>query len=91
MTFVGKMRGAWARRLTIAAMVAAVLPALLTIEPVGRKTAAQYRADGLLCELVRLGHRGGVGFDAYADTAPIVRPYHFGGRRGGIECRLELI
>src|SRR6201990_700527 len=53
MKFVGKMRGAWARRLTIAAMVAAVLPALLGAVG-GSATAGAFSRPGLPVEYLQV-------------------------------------
>jgi len=57
MTFVGKMRGAWARRLTIAAMVAAVLPALIGVVG-GSATAGAFSRPGLPVEYLEVPSAG---------------------------------
>ncbi len=57
MTFVGKMRGAWARRLTIAAMVAAVLPALVGVVG-GSATAGAFSRPGLPVEYLMVPSAG---------------------------------
>ena len=57
MTFVGKMRGAWARRLTIAAMVAAVLPALIGVVG-GSATAGAFSRPGLPVEYLMVPSAG---------------------------------
>ena len=57
MKFVGKMRGAWARRLTIAAMVAAVLPALIGVVG-GSATAGAFSRPGLPVEYLMVPSAG---------------------------------
>jgi len=57
MTFVGKMRGAWARRLTIAAMVAAVLPALVGVVG-GSAAAGAFSRPGLPVEYLEVPSAG---------------------------------
>ena len=57
MTFVGKMRGAWARRLTVAAMVAAVLPALVGVVG-GSATAGAFSRPGLPVEYLEVPSAG---------------------------------
>src|SRR5919204_512032 len=57
MTFVGKMRGAWARRLTIAAVVAAVLPALIGVVG-GSATAGAFSRPGLPVEYLMVPSAG---------------------------------
>jgi diacylglycerol O-acyltransferase/trehalose O-mycolyltransferase len=57
MTFVGKMRGAWARRLTVAAMVAAVLPALVGVVG-GSATAGAFSRPGLPVEYLMVPSAG---------------------------------
>ncbi len=57
MTFVGKMRGAWARRLTIAAMVAAVLPALVGVVG-GSASAGAFSRPGLPVEYLMVPSAG---------------------------------
>jgi diacylglycerol O-acyltransferase / trehalose O-mycolyltransferase len=57
MTFVGKMRGAWARRLTVAAMVAAVLPALVGVAG-GSATAGAFSRPGLPVEYLMVPSAG---------------------------------
>ena len=49
MRFVGKMRGAWARRLTVAALAAAVLPGLIGVVG-GSATAGAFSRPGLPVE-----------------------------------------
>ena len=49
MSFVGKMRGAWARRLTVAALAAAVLPGLIGVAG-GSATAGASPRPGLPVE-----------------------------------------
>ena len=49
MKFVGKKRGAWARRLTVAALAAAVLPGLVTAVG-GSATAGAFSKPGLPVE-----------------------------------------
>src|SRR3981189_2566710 len=61
MTFVGKMRGAWAGRLTLPAMVAAVLPALVGVVG-GSATAGAFSRPGLPVEYL-LGPSAGMGHD----------------------------
>ena len=57
MSFVGKMRGAWARRLTVAAMVAAVLPGLIGVVG-GSATAGAFSRPGLPVEYLDGAVRG---------------------------------
>src|SRR5260370_38873948 len=57
MTIVGKMRGAWARRLTVAAMVAAVLPALVGVVG-GSATAGAFSRPGLPVEYLMVPSAG---------------------------------
>ncbi|MDT5187669.1 MAG: diacylglycerol O-acyltransferase / trehalose O-mycolyltransferase [Mycobacterium sp.] len=57
MTFVGKMRGAWARRLTVAAMVAAVLPALVGVVG-GSASAGAFSRPGLPVEYLEVPSAG---------------------------------
>jgi diacylglycerol O-acyltransferase / trehalose O-mycolyltransferase / mycolyltransferase Ag85 len=57
MTFVGKMRGAWARRLTIVALVAAVLPALVGVVG-GSATAGAFSRPGLPVEYLMVPSAG---------------------------------
>src|SRR6201988_5033799 len=57
MTFVGKMRGAWARRLTVAAMVAVVLPALVGVVG-GSATAGAFSRPGLPVEYLMVPSAG---------------------------------
>src|ERR1700736_5346720 len=57
MTFVGKMRGVWARRLTIAAMVAAVLPALVGVVG-GSAAAGAFSRPGLPVEYLQVPSAG---------------------------------
>ena len=57
MTFVGKMRGAWARRLTIVAMVATVLPALVGVVG-GSATAGAFSRPGLPVEYLMVPSAG---------------------------------
>src|SRR5258705_2274345 len=58
MTFVGKkMRRAWARRLTVAAMVAAVLPALVGVVG-GSATAGAFSRPGLPVEYLMVPSAG---------------------------------
>ena len=57
MGFVGKMRGAWARRLTVAAMVAAVLPALVGVVG-GSATAGAFSRPGLPVEYLMVPSAG---------------------------------
>jgi len=76
MTFVGKMRGAWARRLTIAAVVAAVLPALVGVVG-GSATAGAFSRPGLPVEYLMvpsagMGHDIKVQFQSGGADAPAV-------------------
>ena len=57
MTFVGKMRGAWARRLTIAAVAAAVLPGLVGVVG-GSATAGAFSRPGLPVEYLQVPSAG---------------------------------
>src|SRR3954454_20850598 len=57
MTFVGKMRGAWARRLTIAVMAAAVLPGLVGVVG-GSATAGAFSRPGLPVEYLMVPSAG---------------------------------
>ncbi|MDT5018482.1 MAG: diacylglycerol O-acyltransferase / trehalose O-mycolyltransferase [Mycobacterium sp.] len=57
MGFVGKMRGAWARRLTIVAMVATVLPALVGVVG-GSATAGAFSRPGLPVEYLMVPSAG---------------------------------
>src|SRR6202022_1668475 len=57
MMFVGKKRGAWARRLTIAAMVAAVLPALVGVVG-GSAAAGAFSRPGLPVEYLEVPSAG---------------------------------
>ena len=57
MGFVGKMRGSWARRLTVAAMVAAVLPALVGVVG-GSATAGAFSRPGLPVEYLMVPSAG---------------------------------
>ena len=57
MKFVGKMRGAWARRLTIAAMAAAVLPGLVGVVG-GSATAGAFSRPGLPVEYLDVPSAG---------------------------------
>jgi len=57
MSFVGKMRGAWARRLTVAVMVAAVLPALVGVAG-GSATAGAFSQPGLPVEYLMVPSAG---------------------------------
>src|SRR5258705_11239281 len=74
MTFVGKMRGAWARRLTVAAMVAAVLPALVGVVG-GSATAGAFSRPGLPVEHLMvpsagMGHDIKIQFQSGRANAP---------------------
>jgi diacylglycerol O-acyltransferase/trehalose O-mycolyltransferase len=74
MTFVGKMRGAWARRLTIAAMVAAVLPALVGVVG-GSAAAGAFSRPGLPVEYLEvpsagMGHDIKIQFQSGGANAP---------------------
>ncbi len=74
MTFVGKMRGAWARRLTVAAMVAAVLPALVGVVG-GSATAGAFSRPGLPVEYLMvpsagMGHDIKIQFQSGGANAP---------------------
>ena len=74
MTFVGKMRGAWARRLTIAAVVAAVLPALVGVVG-GSATAGAFSRPGLPVEYLEvpsagMGHDIKIQFQSGGANAP---------------------
>jgi diacylglycerol O-acyltransferase / trehalose O-mycolyltransferase len=74
MTFVGKMRGAWARRLTIAAMVAAVLPALVGVVG-GSASAGAFSRPGLPVEYLEvpsagMGHDIKIQFQSGGANAP---------------------
>ena len=57
MKFVGKMRGAWVRRLTIAAMAAAVLPGLVGVVG-GSATAGAFSRPGLPVEYLMVPSAG---------------------------------
>jgi diacylglycerol O-acyltransferase / trehalose O-mycolyltransferase len=57
MTFVGKMRGAWARRLTVAALAAAVLPGLVSAVG-GWATAGAFSRPGLPVEYLMVPSAG---------------------------------
>src|SRR5690349_2464301 len=57
MKFVGKMRGAWVRRLTIAAMAAAVLPGLVGVVG-GSATAGAFSRPGLPVEYLEVPSAG---------------------------------
>src|SRR4030088_1127371 len=57
MTFVGKMRGAWARRLTVAAMAAALLPGLVGVVG-GSATAGAFSRPGLPVEYLDVPSAG---------------------------------
>ena len=57
MKFVGKMRGAWARRLTVAAMAAAVLPGLVGVVG-GSATAGAFSRPGLPVEYLMVPSAG---------------------------------
>jgi diacylglycerol O-acyltransferase / trehalose O-mycolyltransferase len=57
MKFVGKMRGAWARRLTIAALAAAVLPGLVGVVG-GSATAGAFSRPGLPVEYLDVPSAG---------------------------------
>ncbi|MBE1550448.1 diacylglycerol O-acyltransferase/trehalose O-mycolyltransferase [Mycobacterium sp. OAS707] len=57
MKFVGKMRGAWVRRLTIAAMAAAVLPGLVGVVG-GSATAGAFSRPGLPVEYLQVPSAG---------------------------------
>src|SRR5215216_2725201 len=57
MKFVGKMRGALARRLTVAAMAAAVLPALVGVVG-GSATAGAFSRPGLPVEYLMVPSAG---------------------------------
>jgi diacylglycerol O-acyltransferase/trehalose O-mycolyltransferase len=74
MTFVGKMRGAWARRLTIAALVAAVLPALVGVVG-GSASAGAFSRPGLPVEYLEvpsagMGHDIKIQFQSGGANAP---------------------
>jgi len=74
MGFVGKMRGAWARRLTVAAMVAAVLPALVGVVG-GSATAGAFSRPGLPVEYLMvpsaaMGHDIKIQFQNGGANAP---------------------
>ena len=76
MTFVGKMRGAWVRRLTIAAMAAAVLPGLVGVVG-GSATAGAFSRPGLPVEYLEvpsagLGHNIKIQFQSGGAGAPAV-------------------
>ena len=57
MKFVGKMRGAWARRLTVAALAAAVLPGLVSAVG-GSATAGAFSRPGLPVEYLMVPSAG---------------------------------
>ena len=57
MKFVGKMRGAWARRLTVAALAAAVLPGLIGVAG-GSATAGAFSRPGLPVEYLMVPSAG---------------------------------
>ena len=57
MKFVGKMRGAWARRLTVAALAAAVLPGLVGAVG-GSATAGAFSKPGLPVEYLMVPSAG---------------------------------
>ncbi|HET9565423.1 MAG TPA: alpha/beta hydrolase family protein [Mycobacterium sp.] len=57
MKFVGKKRGAWARRLTVAALAAAVLPGLVTAVG-GSATAGAFSKPGLPVEYLMVPSAG---------------------------------
>ena len=57
MKFVGKKRGAWARRLTVAALAAAVLPGLVTAVG-GSATAGAFSKSGLPVEYLMVPSAG---------------------------------
>ena len=57
MKFVGKMRGAWARRLTVAAVAAAVLPGLVGVVG-GSATAGAFSRPGLPVEYLMVPSAG---------------------------------
>jgi diacylglycerol O-acyltransferase / trehalose O-mycolyltransferase len=57
MKFVGKMRGAWARRLTVAALAAAVLPGLVSAVG-GWATAGAFSRPGLPVEYLMVPSAG---------------------------------
>jgi diacylglycerol O-acyltransferase/trehalose O-mycolyltransferase len=74
MSFVGKMRGAWARRLTIAVMAAAVLPGLVGVVG-GSATAGAFSRPGLPVEYLDvpsagMGHNIKVQFQNGGANAP---------------------
>ena len=57
MKFVGKIRGAWARRLTVAALAAAVLPGLVGVVG-GSATAGAFSRPGLPVEYLMVPSAG---------------------------------
>ena len=57
MKFVGKKRGAWARRLTVAALAAAVLPGLVSAVG-GSATAGAFSRPGLPVEYLMVPSAG---------------------------------
>ena len=57
MKFVGKMRGAWARRLTVVALAAAVLPGLVGVVG-GSATAGAFSRPGLPVEYLMVPSAG---------------------------------
>src|ERR1700754_832134 len=76
MKFVGKMRGAWLRRLTIAAAAAAVLPGLVSAVG-GSATAGAFSRPGLPVEYLMvpsagMGHDIKVEFQSGGANAPAV-------------------
>jgi diacylglycerol O-acyltransferase/trehalose O-mycolyltransferase len=76
MKFVGKMRGAWARRLTVAALAAAVLPGLVSAVG-GSATAGAFSRPGLPVEYLMvpsagMGHDIKVEFQSGGANAPAV-------------------